>query len=247
MPRPPRFFISPDQIVEREVILTGDDLRHILIVLRMRPGDELMLLDGRGGEYRARIIKTGKAEIVTEIISETRKEIRPPYVTLCLGILKADKMDWVMQKATELGVNAIVPLVTERTIVKIKDQEGRLRRWQKIVREAAMQSNRLVIPIVGPIKKLSDLLAETERCQKTVRLFPWEGASRHIKDLLVMNPDPQSIIAIIGPEGGFSEREAEVAEAHGFEIVSLGPNILRAETAGLAVLSMILYEFGSGS
>ena len=159
MPRPPRFFIAPDQVREGRVSIAGEDVRHIATVLRMRTGDELLLCDGQGNEYRARISSAGKQEVLTEVVERRTREIAGPRITLGQGIAIADKMDWIVQKATELGVSSLVPLVTERTIVKVKDEEKRVSRWQKIAREAAMQSDRPDVPRVWPVRRFKDLLA----------------------------------------------------------------------------------------
>ena len=128
------------------ITISGEDVRHIAAVLRMKTGDELLLCDGKGTEYAVRITLVDRSEIKTEIIGSSHREIRHPSITLGQGLPKSDKMDWIVQKATELGVAAIVPMVTERTIVKVKDEEKRVSRWKKICREAAMQSNRPDIP-----------------------------------------------------------------------------------------------------
>jgi 16S rRNA (uracil1498-N3)-methyltransferase len=151
MPRPPRFFISPDQVIGEHITISGEDVRHIATVLRMKTGDELLLCDGEGTEYSAKIAQVSKSEITTEVKARSKREISSPRITLCQGLPKSDKMDWIVQKATELGVASIIPLVTERTVVKIRDEEKRVARWQKIAREAAMQSNRPDIPTVGAV------------------------------------------------------------------------------------------------
>jgi 16S rRNA (uracil1498-N3)-methyltransferase len=120
MSRPPRFFISPDQVSGRHITVIGEDVRHIALVLRMQPGDELLLCDGEGTDYRVKIEQVGRSEIRTAIVSESKRALRPPRITLGQGLPKSDKMDFIVQKATELGVANIVPLFTERTIVKIK-------------------------------------------------------------------------------------------------------------------------------
>ncbi len=151
MPRHPRFFISPEQVSDQSITISGEDVSHIVKVLRMKTGDELLLCDGNGTEYSVNIAQVNKSGITTEVKARSKREIRSPLITLGQGLPKSDKMDWIVQKATELGVAAIVPLVTERTIVKIKDEEKRVSRWQKIAREAAMQSNRPDIPTVGAV------------------------------------------------------------------------------------------------
>ena len=270
MPKPPRFFITLDAVRGPQIIMTGDDLRHIRTVLRKQPGDLLILLDGKGKEYTARIVRMERTEIIAEVVSEITREAAHPIITLCQGLPKADKMDWIVQKATELGVANIVPLITERTIVKIKDEEKRVSRWQKIAREAAMQSKRADIPIIEEIRKYADFLqafsnppmppfakggnnAASPPLEKGGRggfsssgallLLPWEEGTNPIKGVLTQKQDVKHIVVLIGPEGGFSEAEAGAARGKGFHLVSLGPNILRTETAAVAVLSMIGYEY----
>jgi 16S rRNA (uracil1498-N3)-methyltransferase len=242
MSRPPRFFISSEQVTGSRILLTGEDVRHIVMVLRMKPGEMLVLCDGKGAEYTVKIVHVGKSEISTEIVALSRRDIRYPLVTLGQGLPKSDKMDFIVQKATELGVTAIIPLKTERTIVKVKDEEKRITRWQKIAKEAAMQSNRVDIPVIGHIVSLKDFLRTLNSELRTLLLLPWEEGTQPIKEVLREHADVKKIMVLIGPEGGFSTAEAETAKERGFNLVSLGPNILRTETAAVATLSMILYE-----
>src|SRR5512147_2694228 len=146
MSKPPRFFISPEQISGPAITITGEDVRHIATVLRMKAGDELLLCDGEGTEYAVKIKHVERSGIATEITGRSKREIRSPRITLGKGLPKSDKMDFIVQKATELGVSGIVPLDTERTIMKVREEEKRLIRWRKIAREAAMQSGRTDIP-----------------------------------------------------------------------------------------------------
>jgi 16S rRNA (uracil1498-N3)-methyltransferase len=247
MPKSPRFFISPEQVIGQGITISGEDVRHIVKVLRMKTGDELLLCDGKGTEYSVKIAQVNSTEITTEVMARSKREIRYPLVTLCQGLPKSDKMDWIVQKSTELGVASIRPLVTERTIVKIRDEEKRVSRWQKIAREAAMQSNRPDIPAVGRIVSFNDFLRTLNSELPTLLLLPWEEGTTPIKGILRANPGIANIIVLIGPEGGFSVQEAEEAKEKGFHLVSLGQNILRTETAAMAVLSMILYETSNNS
>jgi 16S rRNA (uracil1498-N3)-methyltransferase len=242
MSRPPRFFIAPSQVSGSRISISDEDVRHISAVLRMKTGDALLLCDGQGAEYQVAIAEISKSEIKADIITQSKRELTAPRITLCQGLPKSDKMDWIVQKATELGVSNIVPLVTERTIVKIRDEEKRISRWQKIAREAAMQSNRVDIPAIGPIVSFRDFLRTPDSELRTLKLLPWEEASAPIKVVLKLNAGAHHIIVFIGPEGGFSSGEASLAREKGFHAVSLGPNILRTETAAIAVLSMIGYE-----
>jgi len=243
MPKPPRFFISPEQVVGSRIIVSVEDVHHITTVLRMKAGEMLILSDGKGTEYTVKIAQVNGTEIATEIVNESRRQIPYPRVTLGQGLPKSDKMDWIVQKATELGVWNIVPLITERTIVKVGDEKKRIVRWRKICREAAMQSNRVDIPAIGHILSFKDFLRTSNFEPGTLFLLPWEEGTTPIKDALHGKSDVNDIIVLIGPEGGFTTAEVEMAKGKGFHLVSLGPNILRTETAAVAVLSMIGYEY----
>jgi 16S rRNA (uracil1498-N3)-methyltransferase len=237
------------------ISISDEDVRHIAAVLRMKIGDALLLCDGQGAEYQVAIAEISKTEIKTEIVSQRSHAITAPRITLGQGLPKSDKMDWIVQKATELGVTNIVPLVTERTIVKIRDEEKRISRWQKIAREAAMQCNRADIPQVEQVRAFRDFIFSLDPGPRpltpgssapelrTLKLIPWEEASAPIKEVLKQNAGAHHIIVLIGPEGGFSSVEASMAREKGFHAVSLGPNILRTETAAIAALSMVGYEF----
>lgn len=245
MSKPPRFFITPDQVREPYITVTGDDLRHIRTVLRKQPGDLLTLLDGQGREYTVRITAIEKAEIETEIVDRRERHPSSPAIVLGQGLPKSDKMDLIVQKATELGASSIVPLITERTIVKVKDEEKRGERWRKIAREAAMQSDRPDIPKVETIRSFSEFIHTAAPGPRTLFLFPWEEGTEPLKNVLRGHLDAKHIVVLIGPEGGFSRAEAGAAKEKGFHLVSLGPTILRTETAAIAVLSMITYEYCS--
>ena len=242
MSKPPRFFITPGQVRDTRISLIDEDVRHIRTVLRKQPGDLLILLDGQGTEYSVRITEVKKDEIVTEIMDRRGRRPALPVVILGQGIAKSDKMDWIVQKATELGVSSIVPLVTERTIVKVRDEEKRVSRWQKICREAAMQSARPDIPLVERIHTFSSFLEDCASAPGTLLLCPWEEGTQPIKEVLHLRTGIGKVVVLIGPEGGFSSAEAEAARSKGFHIVSLGRTILRTETAAIAALSLIAYE-----
>jgi 16S rRNA (uracil1498-N3)-methyltransferase len=242
MSKPPRFFITPEQVRDPSISVTGEDVRHIRTVLRKEPGDLLTMLDGQGHEYTVRIAAVEKDRIDTEIIDRKERKSAFPAIILGQGLPKSDKMDWIVQKATELGVSSIVPLVTERTIVKIKDEEKRAARWQKICREAAMQSDRPDIPRIGSLRTFSDFIMTLEPGPLTLLLFPWEEGRQPIKEVLREKQGVEKVVVLIGPEGGFSQAEADLAKQKEFHLVSLGPNILRTETAAVAVISMIGYE-----
>jgi len=243
MSKPPRFFITPDQVRDPSITVVDDDVRHIRTVLRKQPGDLLTLLDGQGREYTVRITAIEKEAIETEIVDRRERHPLVPSVILGQGLPKSDKMDFIVQKATELGVLSIVPIMTERTIVKVKDEEKRITRWQKIAREAAMQSNRPDIPKVEMIRPFGEFIHSLAPGPQTLLLLPWEEGTEPIKNVLRRHSETNHIVVLIGPEGGFSQAEADAARGMGFHLVSLGQNILRTETAAVAVLSIIGYEF----
>jgi 16S rRNA (uracil1498-N3)-methyltransferase len=201
-----------------------------------------MLLDGRGMEYIVRIAAMERSGIDTEIVERRKRELPAVRITLGQGLPKSDKMDLIVQKATELGVSSLAPLITERTIVKVKDEEKRNERWRKIAREAAMQSDRPDIPKVERIRPFGEYISTLDPGPLPLLLFPWEEGTVPIKRVLRQTPGAQNIVVLIGPEGGFSQAEADAAKGKGFHLVSLGPNILRTETAAVAVLSIIGYE-----
>ncbi|HEY6010958.1 MAG TPA: 16S rRNA (uracil(1498)-N(3))-methyltransferase [Nitrospirota bacterium] len=257
MPRPPRFFITPEQVSGLSIVVSGEDVRHIASVLRMKTGDELLLCDGAGTEYVAKIASLDRAEIRTEILSRSVSKSGFPSIILGQGLPKSDKMDLIVQKATELGVAGIVPLITERTIMKIRDEEKRLVRWKKIAREAAMQSNRPDIPFIEPIRSFQEFILSPHpgplslgpevlaSDPRILRILPWEEGTDPLKNVLRQNKGVGTVCILIGPEGGFSRAEAAWAQEQGFHAVSLGPTILRTETAAIAALSMIGYELFS--
>lgn len=228
-----RFFIPKDQIPN----ITGTDVHHIRDVLRMKVGDRLELLDGTGKIYETKISKIEKNKIACEIISSRTEESKPEVrVTLAQALPKARKMDFIIEKCTELGVNQIIPMLTERTIAK----SVKLERSRKIAKEAAEQSGRTVIPEITELIKFEDVLKMRERFD--LALIPWElEKEMTLKSSFLHRPS--SILALIGPEGGFSQKEIELAKEAGFVPVSLGPRILRTETAGMVILSIINYEF----
>jgi 16S rRNA (uracil1498-N3)-methyltransferase len=242
MSKPPCFFIDPSRISGGTITIVGDDLRHIRTVLRKKPGDVLTLLDGTGGEYVVSIAELRKDEISTTIREKRQRARKGPCIILGQGLPKSDKMDLIVQKATELGVASIVPLVTERTVMKVRDGEARVARWRKIAREAAMQSRRFDIPVVGGILPFESFLGTVHPEPETLLMIPWEEGTRPIKEVLKAYSAAGTVVVLIGPEGGFSLTEADMAREKGFHAVSLGPTILRAETAAIAALSMIGYE-----
>jgi len=247
-----RFFVTEDSIKNDQAVITGPDVKHITRVLRLGHGDKVGLCARDGREFTAEIIEISNSEVVCGITAEVKTFPEPPVkVTLYQGLPKGDKMELVIQKSTELGVSRIVPVICARTIVKLDETKAAVRRtrWQRLAEEAAKQSRRAAIPEVAEPLVFDKAL--TELSGAVLAVMPWEEEhTRGIGDLLktcTIKTDPGTKIEVavfIGPEGGFSKQEAELAGSYGVFRVSLGPRIMRTETAGIVTVALILYELG---
>lgn len=228
-----RLFISKDQIP----VISDSDVHHIRDVLRMNAGDQLELLDGTGKVYETKISKIEKGKIICEVVSSHLEESESRVkVTLAQALPKARKMDFIIEKCVELGVHQIIPVLTERTVPK----SAKLDRWQKLSKSAAEQSGRAIIPEICPLTRFEEVLRLREKFD--LALIPWELEKKITLKKALKNLISPNILIAIGPEGGFSQKEIELAKKAGFMSVSLGKRILRSETAGMAVLSAIMYE-----
>jgi 16S rRNA (uracil1498-N3)-methyltransferase len=241
------FFVAPEQIGKNEITITGSDVNHIRNVLRMTPGEQIGVSTGNDGkEYRCELAKIGEAEIIAKImwVQETGVEL-PSKVCLFQGLPKGDKMELIIQKMVELGASDIVPMATKRAVVKLdrKKEEARVKRWNAISESAAKQSGRLVIPQVHPVMtfaQAADYAAEHfDLC-----LIPYERAEgmAYTRELLDGILEGQSVAILIGPEGGFDESEIALAQEKGIHPVTLGKRILRTETAGMALMSVLMFQ-----
>lgn len=244
----PRFFIEKENIFENIINIVGEDVNHIKRVLRLQCGNSIIVCDGSGKDYIVEIEKFETDSIRTNILRVESNITEPPIdVVLYQGIPKSDKMDFIIQKSVELGVKKIVPVITEHTVVKLdneKDSQKKSARWQKIALEAAKQSNRGVIPKVELPIRFDDALEQSKTSD--IRIIPYE---KEIKNGLknIIQDNIKNISVFIGPEGGFSEKEISNAEKAGIVPVTLGPRILRTETAGIVVLSILMYELGDAN
>ncbi|MCG9967042.1 16S rRNA (uracil(1498)-N(3))-methyltransferase [Pelotomaculum terephthalicicum JT] len=240
------FFVAPNQIREGRVVLSGTDAVHIAKVLRLGAGGRIVLSDGKGKSYLAVLEQVDKKDVSCTIEKEFAAAPPDlPKVTLVQGIPKSDKMDLIIQKGTELGLNGLIPLLSERVVVKLEGdkQLKRWERWRRIALEAAKQCRRPDIPEISGPKSWEQVLGALPA--EAVALMPWEEEkAESLKGFLQYGKPPVEIYVFIGPEGGFSAGEVERARLHGVRPVTLGPRILRTETAGLAVLTMILYQWG---
>ena len=240
-----KIFTDASQIGDQYIRITDPgDLRHILKVMRMKEGDELEVSDSLQWEYRAIISHIEEKELLLSIVDKQKFTREPALlVTLFQGVPKAGKMETIIQKCVELGVHSIVPVFTDRTVVVEKGNFAKkLDRWQKVAAEAVKQCKRGMIPSIEAQCRFSEL--EERFSDFDLILFPYENETEvTIKDCLrALKEKPRTVAVVIGPEGGFSAREAELMDQIGGIRVSLGKTVLRTETAGMAVLAMLMYE-----
>ncbi|MFI4886766.1 MAG: 16S rRNA (uracil(1498)-N(3))-methyltransferase [Steroidobacterales bacterium] len=222
--------------------IEGDPANHIARVLRLGRGDALVVFDGRGGEYAARIEDVRKGAVVVAV-AEGSTPVResPLSLTLAQGVSRGERMDWVVQKATELGVSRIVPVLTERSVVKLDAKQAERKRlhWHGIATAACEQSGRDRIPTLDAPLTLAEFLGGADRRAMRVMLSP--AASLSVADL----PQPGAgVLVLIGPEGGLAASEQQSALAAGFAAIRLGPRVLRTETAAVAALTVLQHQFG---
>ena len=241
----PKFFVSPEKVSGNQIIIDTDDVLHIKRVLRLTTGDEITVSDSTGTDYTAKISTIEDKCVICDKTGSVKNNTEPNIsVTLFQALPKASKMEFIIQKTTELGIVKIVPCTLSRCVVKLdgKDSVKKVERWQKIVDEAAKQSGRGVIPQILPVMSFKAAVDEMKKAD--LCFVPYESAE-DIKLRTVLNSkQAKEISFMIGPEGGFAPEEAEYLEAAGIPLVTLGKRILRTETAGMAVLSMIMYDIG---
>ncbi|WCN38731.1 16S rRNA (uracil(1498)-N(3))-methyltransferase [Aneurinibacillus uraniidurans] len=240
-----RYFVEPIHMREHEVTITGDDVNHIVRVMRNRVGDEVICCNGQGRDVRGAIEAIEPDAVHIRIVEEGLKNRElPVQVTIAQGLPKGDKMEWVIQKGTELGAFSFCAFTSSRTVVKLdaKKEAKRLERWQKIAKEAAEQSHRSVVPQIENVQSWRELLASASGFHYAVLAYEKEESATFGRVLADMTPGSK-LLVVIGPEGGFDEKEVAEAEAAGFAAVSLGKRILRAETAPLYALSCVSYRF----
>lgn len=241
------FFVPAWQISDERVVLEGSDVNHVRNVLRKQIGDRLDICDGQGNDYFCRIEQFTEAAVVLSI-EERRASVSelPVRLHLYQGLPKKDKMELIIQKAIELGAASVVPVAMSRSIMKVeegKKEARKLERWNLIAEGAAKQSGRGYVPEVRPVMSFSD--AVQEAAAKGMLLLPYENAKGMLatKEALAQAKKEQEISIFIGPEGGFSPQEIEIATKAGASIVSLGSRILRTETAGMTMLSVLMMLF----
>lgn len=240
------FFVSPDQIGEREIRIEGSDVNHIRNVLRMTIGEQISVSDGQQGkEYRCEITLLEEDCVTAKIMwaQEADTEL-PSKIYLFQGLPKSDKMELIIQKAVELGVYEVIPVATRRAVVKLdkKKEESKRKRWNAISESAAKQSKRTIIPEVTSVMTFAEALKYA--ADLDVKLIPYELAEgmEETRRIISKIKPGNSVAVFIGPEGGFDESEIALAEDAGVKPITLGKRILRTETAGMTVLSVLMFQ-----
>lgn len=236
-----RFFVNKEQLQGDIVSITGEDIKHISNVLRLGAGDKIIVCDKEETDYICQITVAGKKEILAKVVEKHRNENEPDIkITLYQAVPKLAKMEMAIQKCVEIGVDSIVPVITENTVVKIGDNaEKKLERWNRIALSAAKQCMRGKIPAVKPIM---DFKAAIRECRLDAKVIPYEKERNSSLRSFARGFNGRSAAIFIGPEGGYSETEIKFAVENGCIPVSLGRRILRTETAGMAASIILLYE-----
>ena len=237
------FFVNNNQIENDKVHIINQDTKHISQVLRMKKGENIFICNKENSDrYLAEIFKIEKDEVICTLIKKEETTEPNIKITLFQGLPKSDKMELIIQKAVELGVSEITPIEMKNCIVKIKDEDKKISRWQTIAESASKQSKRTIIPKINNVEKITNLKNKIN--DYDLVLFGYENEKNiSLKTILNDNKNASKIAIVIGPEGGFDKEEAKELEESGAKGVSLGKTILRTETAAIAMISMIMYEF----
>lgn len=242
----PKFFVKTENINGNNIIINNDDAKHIFSVLRLKIGDSITVCDGKENDFECKILSVSSKEVLCTV-NEVIKCCAEPHtkITLFQGIPKSDKMETIIQKCVELGIYEIVPVVCKRTVVKLENSQKEIKkldRWNKISKSAAEQAGRGIIPIVNNIVSFKEAVDMTEKLDKVIFFYEKEEQN-NIKSFL-KDFKGKSVGVFIGPEGGFDIDEVEYALNKGFYMATFGKRILRTETAGIAAVSILIYELG---
>lgn len=240
----PRFFMAGTNIMGGMAIMTGRDAEHVR-VLRLRPGEDMIICDGKGTDYKCRLVKADKEQVEAEVIEVVPCPAEPTVqVTVLCGLPKGDKTDYIIQKCVEAGASEIMFFQSDRCVAKPDKPEKKLERWQRIAEEAAKQSGRGIIPQVSWAGAYADALNVAS--QKELALFMYETGEREaLNAVLEANSDVKTAAIVTGPEGGFAPFEADLARIVGLHICSMGERILRCETAPVVAVSALMYATGN--
>ncbi len=237
-----RFYASSERISSGKIKLSPQETHHLISVDRFKKGDEILVFDGNGNEYKSIIFSTEKAGAVLEIKKKIRRQKRSYAIRVAVCLPKKSKFETIIEKCTQLNVDEIIPLISERTIVKIDKTktQAKLKRWQKKIIEAAKQSNRAKFPALRKVSRFNEFVENL--IKNSFILIPTLYSAGNLKSALKNIQTYKDITILIGPEGGFSPAEVKLAEAKGAVAVSLGRTILRTETAVIFIVSVINYE-----
>ncbi|NLP27364.1 MAG: 16S rRNA (uracil(1498)-N(3))-methyltransferase [Clostridia bacterium] len=241
-----KFFVTPNNIIGQKAVIQGDDVKHIYKVLRLEVGDKIIINDSQGQEYLASISDINKISVTVNLLESIDQNAESSIqIDLYQGLPKSSKMDYIVQKATEIGVNTIIPIITERVIVKSDLGEfKKTERWKRIALEACKQCKRTIIPEIKEPVVFADLFEKIKDYDLVV--VPYENKEGYgVKKMCSsLKNEVKTIAVIIGPEGGFEEEEIKALEDIGAHIITLGPRILRTETAGVVTAAVLQYELG---
>jgi len=236
----PHFFIDPKTIDNGTAHITGTDARHISTVLRLKPGDWILLSDGKGKRWRGEIQSSSPRQVIIRTVEVENLPATPYKIRLCQALVKHDKLEWIIQKSVELGCSEIVTFTSERTVPKYR--ADKMERWQKIAVEAAKQCGTPFIPRLFPTIAFAKLLNDTSQTNRTSLLF-FEGEEKTPFSKVGIKENAP-IDLIIGPEGGFNKNEIDKTRTAGIITCGLGPLILRVETAAISAITLLQYRLG---
>ncbi len=239
------FYTSPEKINKETLTIEGDEARHILSVLRHGAGDEIDVVDGRGTKHRVMIEEVSRDFLQGKILSSTRMENEPDcHVTLAQAICRKERMDFLVEKTTEIGVASIIPIVTERNLVKVGGaarEKTKTDRWRRLAIAAMKQSLRTVLPEIHDVTPFDQLLPRIEDFDLCL-IASLEKDAKNVRDCEQLKTKPDRVLLIVGPEAGFTEEELSQAKAKGVIPIRLGSRRLRTETAGVVFLSLALHQ-----
>ena len=239
------FFVSSHQIMENNVTIEGTDVNHIRNVLRLKPGEIILISDETQTDYRCELSEITSDSVTASILSkEQNNHELPARIYLFQGLPKSDKMEWIIQKAVELGVYQIIPVSMKNCVVKLdsKKADSKLRRWNAIAESAAKQSKRSMVPQITPVQTFSGAVSSYSFLSKNLMAYENARGMAATKEQMESIKPGMQIGIWIGPEGGFDPKEVELAIQHTILPISLGKRILRTETAGITALSLLMYH-----
>jgi 16S rRNA (uracil1498-N3)-methyltransferase len=243
-----RFFSHEAPVVGAETVIAGQDARHIVRVLRLKAGDEVVLLSGDGREFQAKIARIDAGNVAVAVLSERVSGADPSIeLTICLGFLKEKKMDDLVRQLTELGMSRFQPFLARRSVSRPDPSRmaSRVRRWEKIARESIKQCRRGSVPEIRPAVSLDEALRLSADDGVKILFYENETGPNSFPESRSAGADvPLKVTIMLGPEGGFTDDEVGTVRSAGFEILSMGPRILKAETAAVAACALVQYVYG---